>query len=139
MPGRWTCPECGRRFGRANQSHTCDPASSVESYLSGQPEERHATYRAALAVIRELGDVDIDPVSVGIMVKRARTFCELRPRRGAVELSFKMSRELGSPRVRKTLASSTHRRVHFVDLRTPEDVDDEVRRWLAEAYLDSPA
>ncbi len=138
MAGSWTCPDCGRRFGRARQSHTCDPGQSVEAYLADQPEERRATYRAALVAIRELGDVDIDPVSVGIMVKRARTFCELRPRRDAVELSFKLSRELASPRVRKTVRSSVHRRAHFVDLRAPEDVDDEIRAWLAEAYLDSP-
>ncbi len=135
---QWICPDCGRRFGRARQSHQCERGLSVEGYLALQPEERRDTYRAVLLVLEELGELDVDPVKVGIMVKRARTFCELRPRKGAVELSFKLSRPLGHPRIRKTISSSVHRRAHFVDLRSPEEVDDQIREWLAEAWLDSP-
>ena len=38
------------------------------------------------------------------MIKRARTFCELRPRRNAVELSFKLSQPLSDARIRCRLA-----------------------------------
>ncbi len=87
--------------------------------------------------LSKLGPLDIDPVNVGIMVKRARTFCELRPRRGAVELSFKLSRPLADPRIRKTIRSSVHRIVHFVDLRSPRDVDRQIVGWLAQSYQSS--
>ena len=73
----------------------------------------------------------------GIMVKRARTFCELRPRRDAVELCFKLSRPIADRRIRKRIQSSTHRTAHFVDLRSAEDVDAQIREWLTEAWLDS--
>lgn len=137
--GQWLCPRCERHFGRANQSHQCVPALTLEQYLDAQPPERRATYKAVLKVLSKLGPVDIDPVRVGIMIKRARTFCELRPRRDAVELSFKLSRPLADPRIRKTIHSSVHRQVHFLDLRSPQDVDARIAGWLAEAYQQSPA
>jgi hypothetical protein len=88
--------------------------------------------------LSKLGPVDIDPVHVGIMIKRSRTFCELRPKRDAVELSFKLSRPLADPRIRRTVRSSTHRQAYFVHLRSPEDVDEVIVGWLAEAYMASP-
>ena len=131
------CPDCGRRFGRANQSHVCEPALTVKEYLDRQPAELRPVYKAALKQLSKLGPLDIDPVGVGIMIKRARTFCELRPRRNAVELSFKLSQPLADPRIRKTINSSTHRQSHFVDLRSARDVDEQIAAWLVESYLES--
>jgi hypothetical protein len=135
---QWACPDCGRKFGHARQSHECTPGSGLAAYLAGQPAARRATYEAVLAVLRKLGEIDVDPVRVGIMIKRARTFCELRPKRDAVELSFKLSRPLESPRVRRTIRSSTHRFAHFVHLHDAAEVDAEIAQWLAEAWLASP-
>ncbi len=135
----WTCPECKRRFGRSHQSHECAPALTVADYLKTQPKERHSTYRAVLRVLKAFPDVDIDPVKVGIMIKRARTFCELRPRRNAVGLSFKVSRPLGHPRIHKQIQTSANRIAYFVDLKSPEEVDEQIQEWIAESYLDSPS
>jgi hypothetical protein len=137
-PPRWRCPGCGRRFGRAQQSHTCQPGLLLDEYLSRQPAAHAPIYRAALARLAALGDIDVDPVGVGIMVKRTRTFCELRPKRSGVELAFKLSRSFADPRIRRTIHYSTHRVAYFVLLESPADVDDTLGGWLAEAYLDSP-
>lgn len=138
MATPWLCLHCGRRFGRTNQSHECEPALSLKEYLERQPPEHRATYRAVLKEIKKLGPVDIDPVSVGIMIKRVRTFCELRPKRDAVALSFKLSRPLADPRVRRSVRASVHRQAHVIHLRSPEDLDRQVISWLAESYIDSP-
>ena len=132
------CPDCGRPLGRRGQSHECVPGLTLRDYLAGQPPEFHDTYRAILAALHEIGDVVVDPVSVGILVKRRGTFCELRPRKSAVELSFKLTDEVRHPRIRRRVKSSTHRTAHFVWLASPADVDDQVRAWLAEAWLSSP-
>ncbi len=134
----WTCPDCGRPLGRRNQSHECAPGLTLAEYLERQPPEWHPTYRAVIALLLEIGDLIIEPVDVGILVKRRGTFAELRPRKRAVELSFKLTRSLDHPRIRRVVKSSVHRRAHFVWLTSPEDVDDEVRQWIVEAWLDSP-
>lgn len=87
--------------------------------------------------MKSIGRVDIDPVRVGVLVKRARTFCELRPKRDWVELGFKLSRPLADRRIARTLRSSVHRLAHCVRLRTLDDFDEQVRGWLVESYFES--
>lgn len=111
---------------------------TVQEYLDGQPPEFHATYQAVLSALHEIGDIVVDPVSIGILVKRRGTFCELRPRKSAVELSFKLNDEVRHPRIRRRVKASVHRTAHFVWLGSPDEVDDQVRAWLAEAWLASP-
>lgn len=134
----WICPDCGRPLGRKKQSHECAPGLTLTEFLATQPVAWHATYQAALRALHEIGEIVIDPVDIGILIKRKGTFCELRPKKAAVEISFKLNETLDHPRIRRVLKSSTHRRAHFVWLRGPEDVDDELCAWLAEAWLSSP-
>jgi hypothetical protein len=134
---QWLCKGCGRHFGRTNQSHECQPNMSLADYLEAQPAAHRPIYRAVLRALSRFGEIDVDPVRVGIMIKRSRTFCELRPKRDAVELSFKLSRPLASQRIRRTVRCSVHRDAHFVHLQSVADVDAEVLNWLAESYLDS--
>lgn len=96
-------------------------------------------FEAVLAHLETVGPVHVEPVSVGILIKRVRTFAELRPRPDRVMLSVLLSRTVQHPRIAKRLRTSGRRVGHFVELRSPGDVDDDVRRWLTESYLDSPA
>lgn len=134
----WSCPACGRQFGRRNQSHVCVPAGSVEDYFAARAREDRAIFEAVAAHLHELGTLTIDPVGVGILFKRSRTFAELRPRREGFSLSVLLSRTLVHPRITRTLVTSGRRRACFVHLRQATDVDPEVRAWLTEAYFDSP-
>lgn len=135
----WRCPDCKRSFGRKNQSHECAPSGTVDDYFAGKPRELRTIYNAVERAITKLGkDVIVDPVQVTIMFKRARTFAETRAMKDRLRLFFILSRELHEPRIDKRLRISAHRCAHVVDLRSPKEVDREVRDWLAEAYACSP-
>ena len=138
MPS-WTCPECGRRFGRRNQSHECAPALSLDEYFSSGPAFEKPIYDAVAGHLRTVGPVHVEPVSVGLLFKKVRTFAELRPMRDKVRLGFLFSRPLTHPRIVRTERLSGVRVAYFVDLRTPDDVDDQVCDWLTEACASSPA
>lgn len=133
----WTCPACGRRFGRRNQSHECAAALTLEEYFSTGPAMERPIFDAVIGHLRSIGPVHVEPVQVGILIKRGRTFAELRPRRDRVVLSVLLSRVIDHPKVVRTVRTSGHRAAIFIDLRTAADVDDDVRGWLAEAYLES--
>jgi Domain of unknown function (DUF5655) len=134
----WTCAECGRRFGRRNQSHECAPGMSVEEYFAtGRPVER-PIFEAVVGHLETVGPLHVEFVLVGILFKRQRTFAELRPKRDRVVLSVLLSRPLQHHRIVKTWVGRGLRRAYFVDLRAPDEVDDDVRNWLTEAYLSSP-
>ncbi|MGH9259244.1 MAG: DUF5655 domain-containing protein [Acidimicrobiales bacterium] len=134
----WTCPECHRRFGRRNQGHECAPAMSLDEYFATGPERERPIFEAVMAHLDTIGPVHVEPVSVGIFLKRSRRFAELRTMVRWVALSFSLPHPVDSPKIARRVAVSGHRTWYVVKLRSADDVDDDVRAWLAEAYLESP-
>jgi Domain of unknown function (DUF5655) len=131
----WVCPDCGRGFGRRGQGHVCEPALGVEAFLATQKPALVPIYRAALDALAEIDGALVEPVNVGILVKHGRTFAELRPRARHVALSFMLPWPLDDPRAHAG-ARSGRWFAHRVDLRSAQDVDDDVRGWLAEAFVE---
>ena len=75
----WTCPKCSRLFARRGQSHECAPAMLLDDYFSTGPERERPIFDAVMAHLATLGPVHVEPVSVGIFIKRSGSFLELRP------------------------------------------------------------
>jgi hypothetical protein len=117
----------------------CAPAMSVDAWFAGRPEAYRRIYDAVIAHLETVGEVHVDAVDVGILIKRSRTFAELRPMRGRLALSLLLSRIVEHPRITRTVRTSTTRAAHRIDLRDAEDVDATVRAWLTESYISSPA
>lgn len=132
----WECPECSRQFGRQKQSHECAPAMTLEEYFSTGPERERPIFEAVKAHLDTIGPVHVEPVSVGIFIKRGRTFAELRPKQKWEALSFVLPRSVDHSKIARRMQSG-NRTYHVVNLRGPEDVDDDVCAWLTESYLDS--
>lgn len=134
----WTCPQCSRRFRRRGQSHECAPALTLEEYFSTGPQRERPIFEAVMAHLRTVGPVHVEPVSVGIFIKKSGSFVELRPMQRWVALSFTLPRRLRHPKITRKPITVGDRTYHVVNLRGPEDVDDDVRGWLTESYLATP-
>jgi len=134
----WTCPGCRRRFGRHNQSHECAPAMSLDEYFSTGPAWERPIFDVVMAHLDAVGPVHVEPVSVGIFFKRSHTFAELRPMRRWVALYFRLSRPVDHPKIARKIRGNGRRTFYVVNLRGPDDVDDDVLGWLTEAYLEPP-
>ena len=130
----WTCPECGRRFGAVRQGHDCAPALSVEEYFATGPDHERPVFEVVRDHLASLGEVHVEPVSVGIFFKRGRTFAQLRPMTRWVALSFVLPRTVTSPRLARKVQAQGSRHHHVVNLRSPDEVDEVVRAWLTEAF-----
>jgi Domain of unknown function (DUF5655) len=140
MPS-WICPECGRRFGRSHQGHECAPALSIEEYFTTGPPHERPVFEAVWAHLSTLADDDgegvyLEPVSVGIFFKRRTTFAQLRPMTRWVALTFGLRRRLTTDRLSRKVMVTGSRYHHVVNLTDPSEVDDVVRGWLTEAFLD---
>jgi hypothetical protein len=133
MPA-WTCPRCRRRFGRANQSHECAPALTVEEYFSTGPPHERPVFEAVMAHLDTLGPVHVEPVSVGIFLRRVGKVAELRPKVRWVALSLRLGSAVHDPRVSSRVKVGRGHTWYSIRLAGPGDVDDAVRGWLTEAY-----
>ncbi len=130
----WTCPECGRSFRRAGQSHECAPALELEEYFATGPSWERPIFEAVLAHLESLGPMTVEPVSVGIFIKSNGSFVELRPKTKWVTLSFPLARRLQTTRISRKPIASGQKIFHFVNLTSPGEVDEELRGWLTESF-----
>jgi hypothetical protein len=91
-------------------------------------------YNAVIEHLTTLGPVHEDAVNVGIFLKSDRKIASFRPRARSVLLSFFLPYELRNPRIARTLPVAAGRIAHMINLTRADQVDDQLRRWLTEAY-----
>jgi hypothetical protein len=130
----WTCPRCGRTFANRNQTHTCRRLGVVEDHLVGRSEQVVATYRALEAAVLALGPVEVLAERTRIAFHRRMSFAACTIRADRVDAHVVLARRLADPRFTAVETFSPRNHLHAFRLRAPEDVDDMVRAWLAEAY-----
>lgn len=108
---------------------------SLEEYFSTGPPFERPVFEAVMAVIDDLGDAFLEPVSVGIFVKRDGVMVlELRPMTKWVALSFFLPDQLRHSRLSRKPVRSGRRVWHTVNVRDPAEVDDLIVSWITEAW-----
>jgi Domain of unknown function (DUF5655) len=112
---------------------------SLEEYFLTGPDHERPIFEAVMSHLRTIGPVHVEPVSVGIFLKRARSFAELRPMTRWVALSFSLPHPVEHPRITRKVQLYGGRYFHVANLRGPADFDRRLRDWLTEAYLASPS
>ncbi len=128
----WRCPTCGQTFVSRNMPHSCQVVG-LDSHFADAPGLR-VVFDAYLAAARENGPVTVNATKSRISFQVRMRFAGIeRPRRHHIVATFVLVRELASPRLRVEFIPPRYY-VHRVVLRTVDDVDDELRGWLAEAY-----
>ena len=131
---RWTCPDCGREFGRKNQGHMCSPGMTIDEYFAqAQPFER-PIFEVVNAHIQSLGEVIVDPIAMGIMFKNGPMLCELRTKTKWVALGFNLRRKLESDRLSRKVVDYKSKYFHVINITDSDEIDDEILDWLTEAY-----
>jgi len=91
-------------------------------------------YVAVMEHLSSLGPLHEDAVNVGIFLKSDRKIAEFRPRVRSVLLSLYLPYELNDVRIARTLPAAADRIVHMINLTSSDQIDDQLREWLTEAY-----
>ena len=131
---RWVCPQCEREFASVNQAHVCVPGITADELLARHPQWVRQIYAAVINHLNSLGPLHEDAVDVGIFLKSDRKIAEFRPRVRSVLLSLYLPYELTDARFARTLPAAADRVVHMINLTSADQVDDQLREWLSEAY-----
>ncbi|HKV50695.1 MAG TPA: DUF5655 domain-containing protein [Gemmatimonadaceae bacterium] len=134
MRALWRCPRCDRAFANRNQTHTCAALRSVNSHFRGKPPEIRALFDSVVTFLRTLGPVRVLPEKTRIALQVRMSFAQLTPRRQWLDGHVVMARRVESPRFRRVDTISPRNHVHAFRLTRSDDIDDEFRAWLAEAY-----
>lgn len=130
----WRCPSCGRTFAAPRQTHTCAPLRTLdEAFLGCQPDVR-ATFDRVLAIVRELGPVEVLPEKTRVALHVRMSFAAFMPRRRWLDGHVVLDRVVTSDRFRRVDVYSPKNVLHTFRLASPDEVDDEVAVWLELAY-----
>jgi hypothetical protein len=113
------------------------PGNSVDATFHDKPPEQRAIYNAITAHLATLGRVHADAVQVGVFLKADRKLAELRPKSRWLSCYLFLGRRIDDGRVARILEVAADRYMHEVKLRTVDDVDEQLREWLSEAYYEN--
>jgi hypothetical protein len=130
----WTCPRCGRTFANPNQTHTCAPPGSLEDHFARAEAHLRATFNRIQEAVEALGPVTVLPKKSRIAFQVRMSFAAVTLRRRWLDGHVVLARCLDSPRFCRIEAFSPRNVLHSFRLTGPDEVDAEVRAWLAEAY-----
>ena len=131
----WVCPRCGRPFANANQSHSCG-RHTVRAFLERRTPQAIALYRRFASLVRRCGPVAIVPTQTRIGFQVRGIFASINKLDdGHLDAHVVLGRKLESRRFTRIQSLSLQNHVHHFRVRSPEELDDEVARWLAEAYM----
>jgi hypothetical protein len=129
----WLCPTCGQTFVSRNMPHSCQVVALDDHFAAGEPGPR-AAFDALLAAVRALGPVTVNPTKSRISFQARMRFAAVEPRRHHLNVHVVLTRPLASDRFTRVEFLAPYYHVHNFRLAAPDEVDDELKAWLAEAY-----
>jgi hypothetical protein len=130
----WTCPRCDRTFAARHQTHACAPLLELDEHFAGKPPAIRAIFDRVLAVAERNGAVTVLPERTRIALQARMSFAALQPRRAWLDGHVVLARRRQDPRFTRIETFSARNHLHAFRLTAPEEVDEEVADWLAEAY-----
>lgn len=133
LPSLWLCPRCGARLVTRNMWHSCVQTTLEELFARSEPAVLELA-RTYVSILQSLGDVQVIPQRTRLVCVGRVRFAGLSPRKDGFLASFALHRWLDSPRIDKTADYGAGWRGHYVMVRSPADLDDELTAWLQEAH-----
>lgn len=128
----WICPRCGRQFKQETREHSCE-VYTIEDHLRGKSEAIRMLYLGFEAAVRASGPVSVDALKTMICFRRRANFIAVGVRRERLHVTMLLPEGAASERFSRCGAYG--RKTHVeLDLRTLEEIDDELRGWLTQAY-----
>lgn len=129
----WTCNTCGRMFEKDNQPHTCRKIPLEEHFQNKNTAKEIFNY--LVRVINEkVGGCQIISLPCCVHLFGAYDFLVVLPKKDRLEIRFSLHRKLETPKLKLSIPVSKTSFKHCVDVRTIEEIDDELIKWLDESY-----
>jgi hypothetical protein len=113
--------------------HSCGRFTLEALFARSNPPVVKLAWRY-VDILRTLGDVQIIPQRTRLVCVARVRFAGLKPRTDHFVASFALHRWLNSPRVTRKQDYGPTWRVHFVSIRSVDDLDDELKAWLQESH-----
>jgi hypothetical protein len=129
----WKCRNCGRRFAKAHQWHSCE-IKGLEEHFRGRDPELRELFDELIRRLKKLGPVGVDPVKTAINLTALHHFGAVTVRGNFLRLEFLSGKRIADARIVHIERLGPEKFGHSVVLESVNDLDDVVMDWLAAAY-----
>jgi hypothetical protein len=129
----WICPECGRKFARNKQSHSCieyDP----EIVFFGKGEDSRKLYNLLIGRVKEFGEIEVHTAKWNVTVRRLSTFLSVIIEKNHLTLVFISKDPIDEFPVYQNHHHSNSRFSNVVKIESEDEIDDQLLRWLKQAW-----
>lgn len=107
---------------------------TLEEYFATAPPHEGPVAELILDHVGTLPDAYVEPVQVGLFIKRSRTFAQLRTMTRWVALGLVLPRVVHDPEPSRRVQAAGRSHYHVFNLHGPADVTDAIRDLITEAY-----
>ena len=129
----WTCPNCRRQFANRNQTHSCGRFTEADRLARMTPHVR-ALYDGFARLVGECGPYVLAPAKTRIGFQVRMIFADVVPQKASLHAYVILARRLEHPRFTRIESLGPRSHVHHFLIRRADELDDDVRAWLREAY-----
>ena len=116
---------------------------TVDEFFAGQEEARQI-FDALRRVVDAIGPAEIRVTKSQVAFRRRRAFAfawmpgmYLRGKHPPLVLTLALRRRDSSPRWKQIVEPARGRFTHHLELYASTDIDDEVRSWIQEAWMEA--
>ncbi|MFX1324690.1 MAG: DUF5655 domain-containing protein [Promethearchaeota archaeon] len=129
----WKCPKCGRQFSKKGQFHSC-AIIPIEDHFKNKPKKLSAIFKTLKEKIDSFGDIRIDAVPTSINFGGKSHFAVVFVLKDSLKLEFLLGRKINNSRISKIRGPTYNYYTYTIYLKSYEDINDQLLRWLKESY-----
>ena len=107
---------------------------TVANHFEGKELVVKQIYDDLLKALRRFGEVHEAPKQTSIHLDNASGFAGVYTRKNYILLHFRTDYPIDDPRITKREQHSARRFMHTVKLTQTSDVDEQLLKWLEDAY-----
>ena len=131
--GKWSCPQCGRRFARVKQRHVCD-TTTLEDHLEGKSPHVVDLFHRFAALVQACGPFEYAPIRRQVGFQVNRIFAGVRLMDEGLGGYLDLPRRVEGLRFQQVAPYTKRLFVHHFMITSPEELDEEFAGWVCEAY-----
>jgi Domain of unknown function (DUF5655) len=134
LPPLWTCPKCRAKFVSANMWHSCGRFRLEDLFARSDPSV-FALFKKFRRIVERCGPVTMIPQKTRVVFMVRMRFAGATVRKSNLRIGLIMRRRLEpDPRLEKVEVYGPLCVGHYLRIERPEQLDDNVRQWVREAY-----
>ena len=108
---------------------------TVNDHFINKDASVRALYDQLVLLLQSFGPIQEDPKKTSIHLNRKSALAGVETRKDYLLLNIKSNHAIKNPRIVKAEQVSAKRFHHKVRISSPNDLDEELKTWLEEAYL----